>query len=231
MGSLVAVLEKLTHKNAGLMVSLRALIVPVLATARAGGSASFLHGDALPMMRRVQHSGQRTEWSEVPHRIAPRFGVDRTVLLEALPADHPDTEPYKVSLALLGLEFTTPWITLSDGSGRYLERLDLRLTSSGDTLSAMSYTEEHVEAGGEFAPPLHISLHYTWGVADEHDLGAALTLLFVVATAAVGALVAFTCARHGAPLAARLAGDGDGGTGDPNEYVRDDVAREVRKRD
>ncbi len=138
MLKLVAVLEKLTHKNAGLMVSLRALIVPVLAAARAGGSASFLHGDALPMMRRVQHSGQRTEWSEVPHRIAPRFGVDRTVLLEALPADHPDTEPYKVSLALLGLEFTTPWITLSDGSGRYLERLDLSrsLNCSGPNAGA-----------------------------------------------------------------------------------------------
>ena len=35
--------------------------------------------------------------------MSPRFGESRTVIIDALPEDLPEDEPYKVSFALLGL--------------------------------------------------------------------------------------------------------------------------------
>ena len=131
-------------------------------------SSSFLHGDALPMMRRTQHRGQRTVWSEVPHRVAPRFRVDSTVMLDSAPPAQLDDEPYKLSLALLGLQFITPWITVADGSGRHLEQLELRLTASGDSLAGVRWEGHYVDnTGGEFAPPAHIALRVVCEGVDD----------------------------------------------------------------
>ena len=39
---------------------------------------------------------ERTQWAEVPHKASPRFGVSRTVIIEALPEDLPEDESYKM---------------------------------------------------------------------------------------------------------------------------------------
>ena len=153
------------------------------------------------MMRRTQHRGQRTVWSEVPHRVAPRFRVDSTVMLDSAPPAQLDDEPYKLSLALLGLQFITPWITVADGSGRHLEQLELRLTASGDSLAGVRWEGHYVDnTGGEFAPPAHIALRVVWEVADELDFSTALSLLLLLAAALAAALLCTLCAREGGAL-------------------------------
>ena len=57
---------------------------------------AYAHGDPLPMMKRIQHSQQRTQWSEVPQRMTPHFGVDTQLTLETLPPGHAHHENYKM---------------------------------------------------------------------------------------------------------------------------------------
>ena len=44
----------------------------------------------------VSRAQERTQWAEVPHKASPRFGVSRTVIIEALPEDLPEDESYKM---------------------------------------------------------------------------------------------------------------------------------------
>ena len=45
--------------------------------------SAYLTGDPIPMMRRTQHSGQRSAWHEVPSRELPRFLQNRLVVVRA----------------------------------------------------------------------------------------------------------------------------------------------------
>ena len=89
------------------------------------------------------------------------------------------------SFDLLGQQFVTPWIALSDGNGRYVDHLKLTITASGSTVTAARW-EEEFRSGG--APPHSIPLSVHW----EHDrekgallglsLGAAGLALFMLLT-------------------------------------------------
>ena len=107
------------------------------------------------------------------------------------------------SLALHGLQFVTPWITVADGKGRYLSHLELLLTASGDALTAVRWETQYQEQ----YPPDHISMQTTWEHALEHDLSSALTLLFLVAAGIVASLVYATCTAHGRSTVGRLLSD------------------------
>ena len=169
-------------------------------------ACSYVPGDPVPMMRRTQHNGKRTTWHEVPHRTTPRFLSDhRSTLDVRLPADAP-SEPFKISLALHGLQFVTPWITVADGKGRFLSHLQLLLTASGDELTSVRWDTEYVEE----EPPAHISVQTTWEHALEHDLESALTLLFVLCAALAVAIIYVTCSRHGRSTLSKLFADSDG---------------------
>ena len=173
--------------------ALRRLLLLLPAAVRA-----FTPGDPVPMMRRTQHSGQRTDWHEVPFRVAPRFLTDATVALEALPSNVPASEPFKISLALHGLRYVTSWITLSDGDGRFLSSLELQLTASGDTLSAVHWEAEYTE--GE-VPPDRIILHTVWDEALEHNFSLALRCLLLLGAALTCYILYSTCMRHEGALA------------------------------
>ena len=97
------------------------------------------------------------------------------------------------SLALQGLQLTTPWITVADGKGRFLSHLTLSLTASGGTLSAMRWDTLYVDE----EPPPHIIIGTVWDHAIEEDLATALGVLYVVAAALVLALAWRTCTAHG----------------------------------
>lgn len=125
---------------------------------------------------------ERTQWAEVPHKASPRFGVSRTVFIEALPEDLPEDESYKISFALLGQQFVTPWIALSDGNGRYVDHLQLTLTASGNTVTAV-WWEEVFRSGG--APPHSIPLSIHWEHSMEEDAASALGFLFGTAALAL----------------------------------------------
>ena len=173
----------------------------------ARAAQSYLPGDPVSMMRRTQHKGRRSAWHEVPHRAMPRFLTDGRTTLDIPTMDAAEREAFKISIALHGLQFITPWITVADGNGRFLSHLELLLTASGDALSAVRWETEYVDE----EPPAHVTVHTTWEDALEHDLESALGLLFVVAACLVAYLVRATCRKHGASTLAKLfADDADG---------------------
>ena len=103
--------------------------------------------------------------------MSPRFGIDRTVELDGVPHDLPPNEAFKVSFALLSLQVTTPWITVSTGTGRYLSHLELGLTASGDSVTAVRWSGEYLDEHDDSGPPQHIGLRLVW---DVEQVAAAL---------------------------------------------------------
>ena len=90
------------------------------------------------------------------------------------------------SFALLGQQFVTQWIALSDGDGRYVDHLKLTLTASGSTVTAARW-EEVFRSGG--APPHSIPLSIHWEHSLEEDAASALDLLLGSAALALFCLL------------------------------------------
>ena len=90
------------------------------------------------------------------------------------------------SFALLGQQFVTQWIALSDGDGRYVDHLKLTLTASGSTVTA-ARGEEVFRSGG--APPHSIPLSIHWEHSLEQDAASALDLLLGSAALALFCLL------------------------------------------
>ena len=90
------------------------------------------------------------------------------------------------SFALLGQQFVTQWIALSDGDGRYVDHLKLTLTASGSTVTAARW-EEVFRSGG--APPHSIPLSIHWEHSLEQDAASALDLLLGSAALALFCLL------------------------------------------
>lgn len=172
---------------------------------------------------------ERTQWAEMPHEASPRFGVSRTVIIEALPEDLPEDESYKMcgiaspsrtprrpcpalltvprahpgrSFALLGQQYVTQWIALSDGGGRYVDHLTLTLTASGSTVTAARW-EEVFRSGG--APPHSIPLSVHWKHSMEEDAESALDLLLGTAALALFFLLCRTLQKSQGDDLARAA--------------------------
>lgn len=164
--------------------------------AASSAAASFDQGDAVPMLRRTQFKGERTEWLELPSASQPRFLRDRTTTLE-----HVQAETHKLSIAIHGLRFVTPWIVVADGKGRFLSHLELRLTALGNDLSAMRILDAQYVDNER---PEHIAVRTVWEQANENDLASALALTFAAAALLATVLLCWTCTRHGSPAFAML---------------------------
>lgn len=157
--------------------------------------SSFLRGDPLPLMIRSQVNEQRTQWREVPHDAAPRFGVKRSGIIHikelyAEDADH--DAPQKISLALLGMQFSTPWIAAADGQGRFLSMLRMRLTASGDTVAGVRWEPEYTLE----EPPPHVEIATEWEHVVEEDTASALGLLFGSTSLVLGILLSCMLAQE-----------------------------------
>ena len=132
--------------------------------------------------------------------------ADTTVQFVALPADLPAHEPFKISLALNGMEHVTSWITISDGEGRFLSTLELQLTALGGSISDVRWDAQYSE--GEM-PPERIILHTVWDEAFEHDFSTALSMLLLLSALLVCYLAYATCSRREGALAKLLFDDDD----------------------
>ena len=170
------------------------------AQSSASSKTSFDQGDAVPMLRRTQFKGERTEWLELPRASQPRFLRDRTTTLEHVQADL-QGETHKLSIAIHGLRFVTPWIVVADGRGRFLSHLELRLTALGNDLSAMRILDAQYVDNER---PEHIAVRTVWEQANENDLASALALTFAAAALLATVLLCWTCTRHGSPAFAML---------------------------
>ena len=168
------------------------------------GATSYEPGDVVPMMRRTQYKGQRTEWHDVPSRSRPHFLCDRSSSLEfetaALQHDHAEGEPYKLALALDGLNHVTPWVTIADGKGRFLAHLELTLTALGDEISSMRWATQYVDE----EPPSYIVVRTVWMHDKEIDEGLAFTVMFGFSAIITIGLFAWSCWMHGRPVYEKL---------------------------
>ena len=215
-----------TRRNSLRVASLRPAAASLLLILMMHPAAAFGPGDPVPMMRRTQHSGQRTEWHEVPYRTTPRFLTDTTVKFVALPADLPAHEPFKISLALNGMEHVTSWITISDGEGRFLSTLELQLTALAGSISDVRWDAQYSE--GEM-PPERIILHTVWDEAFEHDFSTALSMLLLLSALLVCYLAYATCSRHEGALAKLLFDDDDPYANAPSQQQLQKIQREAMR--
>ncbi|KAG8462133.1 hypothetical protein KFE25_011583 [Diacronema lutheri] len=195
-----------------LRVALR--VVLALALGRGAGCASsaprFHTGDLLPVMKRSQFRGERSEWREVPHEACPRFERPSVVALLALPADFipPDegvagATEYKMAFSFLNEQFQTPWITIADGRGQYLTQLVFTLEHAGDQVTDVSW-ELVYDAPSK--PPPSVHLEYQFVDAAEADPRTALTAMFAGSLLLAALSVMIVAADSGVDFGLQLLG-------------------------
>lgn len=148
------------------------------------GTLRFRRGDALPVMRRTEHRGERSAWAEVPHDSCPRFERPGVVAWRALPADFgsadslpPAPAEYKTAFSFLNEQFQTPWITLADSAGTYLTHLVFTIEHAGDHVTDVTWETLYDRPAS--GPPAHVRLEYQFVDATEEDPRTALTVLFI----------------------------------------------------
>ena len=181
-------------------------LLALLALLAGCAHASLLPGDPITLLWRSQTAGRRSDWLGAPFNLSPRFMQDMEanadIFLPHIHSSGASAEPVKVSFAFgRDLQHMTPWITLIDAN-KVIQRLQLRLVAAGDALTEVSFEAFY---GDGDVPPEHIVIHTFWDRADEHDLGAALGVLFLAAACLTFGLLYWTCRRHrGAVAVAKL---------------------------
>jgi hypothetical protein len=101
--------------------------------------------ESVSLLKRSQHKGYRSSWSELAEAEAPKFGIEKTVELHALQdqqqtsnLDH--SEPFKIQFSFDDSKFLTSWITVFDGYGNNLHYLNIRFYYTGNYITKMKYT-------------------------------------------------------------------------------------------
>lgn len=164
------------------MASAWALLLVGLASRGAASSLRFRRGDALPVMRRTQHRGERSAWAEVPHDSCPRFERPGVIAWQALPADFGSNDSlappeYKTAFSFLNEQFQTPWITIADSAGTYLTHLVFTIEHAGDQVTDVTW--ETIYDRRATGQPAHVRLEYQFVDATEEDPRTALAVLFI----------------------------------------------------
>jgi len=146
-------------------------------------SDGYRIGDPVSMLRRSQYKQSRTAWSEMFAQDTPRFGISRTIKLNPLQnvLDFTSTEEFKLAFSIADDRFLTPWLTVMDGTGNYLNVIEFTFIYSGNYLKQVKW---NLEYHPENVPnrPDHIYLRYTWEEQVETDSHAGLTFLVIFCT-------------------------------------------------
>ena len=168
------------------------------------------------MMNRTQYRNQRSRWTEVPlgwRRASASTSGCCFLLLHGVGYG----EDFKVSFALLGLQFITPWFTVVDDA-HSLSRVELTLRAAGDTVISAQWLDEYIdgrggarrarrprralEHGGDVDPDLAFGLLAVVGV-----LWLALALYLAVADRAQGRKMLSAGTLATGAFGAELSGD------------------------
>ena len=98
-------------------------------------------------------------------------------------------EEIKIQLSYSDSRFTTPWITVADGHGKYLSQLDIRFLHADGDISSLAWEGKwgEVGAGDQHPPPAVV--RYVWEEASDTDLEGGLIAIFGGAVLAVEASV------------------------------------------
>ncbi|KAL0490302.1 DNA mismatch repair protein MutL [Acrasis kona] len=160
-------------------------------------------GDVVPMLKRVQYDGKRTEWSDIDFSQTPRFGIKKTTTIKGAKdllkifndGKYIESETdVKVSFSFHHPQFITPWITLFSEKTNgykpvqhYLTEIDFTFIYTGDTITEVKYhthytDDEQLEnnKATERHAPSHITINYHWHEEYEKDAFTSLTFLYVI---------------------------------------------------
>ncbi|KAK3244456.1 hypothetical protein CYMTET_45929, partial [Cymbomonas tetramitiformis] len=107
--------------------------------------ADYHAGDFVPMARRAQFHGTRTQWHDVLGRHCPRFGQDSTVVVPLpKPVGLGQNDDYKLSLSFEGERFVTPWVAVLgfgfDGDKPVFPMLHVSMVNTGAHLGPVRTT-------------------------------------------------------------------------------------------
>lgn len=140
----------------------------------------FRRGDTVHMTKRSNFREVTSDWSEMLGKHVPKFGFDKSVKLHALdPNEFEPERPYKIAFSVAGGRFITPWITISDGAGTYLQFIEFTFIYAGEELVEMKWkTDYNTDEHGSKIPEA-LYLHYNWQELKEKDIFAGLSVLFI----------------------------------------------------
>lgn len=163
--------------------------------------ADYQAGDFVPMARRAQFLGTRTQWHDVLGRHCPRFGQDSTVVVPLpKPVGLGQNDDYKLSLSFEGERFVTPWVAVlgfgvGQGANPIFPMLRVDLVNTGAHLGPVRTTlmsapaalaEEHKDILAEFHNasvwPKHLLVSYAWREESELNPVNALNVLLGIGT-------------------------------------------------
>eukprot|EP00965_Chrysotila_dentata_P192092 6174969-Pleurochrysis_carterae.AAC.3 len=120
------------------------------------------------------------------------------------------------SFSLAGQQFITPWLSIADGHGNFLSRLQLTLVASGGLVYAARWSEEQVLE----EPPDRVVLDVRWEHHLHEDLASGLGLLFVAGLAIMLVLLCIVFQQieleTDEPITPGSQGSGDSHSGYPN---------------
>jgi hypothetical protein len=159
------------------------------------------------MLKRVQHNQLRSpSWVEVMGPEAPKFGVSKSVRLAPLSelvSGSGGTNAYsaesatKLSLSFADEKFPVNWVTLADGKGHFLQRLDITFTHAQGNIRALRWKATYypdkmaVGSGGaggrDDVEAVQQHINYHWQEQLENDPAAAVNVVLLVGAVGVAA--------------------------------------------
>jgi len=164
------------------------------------------YGDPVSMLKRVQHNQLRSpSWVEVMGPEAPKFGVSKSVRLAPLSelvSGSGGSNAYsaesatKLSLSFADEKFPVNWVTLADGKGHFLQRLDITFTHAQGNIRALRWKASYYPdkmavgsgAGGrDDVEAVQQHINYHWQEQLENDPAAAVNVVLLVGAVGVAA--------------------------------------------
>ena len=145
------------------------------------------------MRWRFRHGEDITKWRHSPLSQQPRFAVPSATSFDPQYQRDPLTTDmnFKISFTFSNRRFHVPWVTVTRGDGRFLEKLDFTIWFSGNDIVDISWHEYYDEAPSLSVPDA-VFVSYKWKEEGCIDRERGLHLVFF--TGGVLLLFSLLCA-------------------------------------
>jgi len=144
----------------------------------------YIHGDIVRMFKKTQTKTSTTEWTEVLGKYCPRYTIRRTANVQLKPDDLSGPtrldEELKMMFSFDRERFMTPFLTISDGAGTYLEYLEFTFIYSGDDILDFKWRTHY--NGDDFDKskiPSTMSIEFKWEEYEQLDINFSLAAFLV----------------------------------------------------
>jgi len=135
-------------------------------------------GDLVRMSKRSLIKMTNSEWTEVIAKNCPRFTYDKKIVLQLADSNANSKEPLKIARDLrLAFSFDherliTPYFTIINSGGTFLESLELTFVYSGDDIVELNWKNHYSDDEGHDhvgTHPTTLTINFLWQEFDEID--------------------------------------------------------------